>query len=106
MSPRPRRDSPARRETPVAREYALDQLGTFRRADEKQNVPRMIDERKRERQPPRVQFRNKVRDHATHQLVQRGGAGKERRRMAIVAEAEKNQIVLINRLTAPGGDGV
>ena len=48
----------------------------------------------------------KFADDATRRLVQRGGPGKKRRRMAIVAEAEKNQIVLINWLTAPGGDGV
>src|SRR6266513_3168811 len=66
----------------------------------------MIDERKSERQAPRVQFENKVCDDATRHLVQRGCPGKERRRMAIVAEAEKNQIVLINWLTAPRGDGV
>ena len=61
----------------------------------------MIDERKSERQAPRIQFGNKICDDATRHLVQRGRPGKERRRMAIVAEAEKNQIVLINWLTAP-----
>src|SRR4029077_13712734 len=66
----------------------------------------MIDERKSERQAPRVQFGNTICDDATRHLVQRGCSGKERRRMAIVAETEKNQIVLINWLTTPGGDGV
>ena len=61
----------------------------------------MIDERKCERQAPRIQFGNKICNDATRHLFQRGGAGKERRRMAVVAEAEKNQIVLINWLTAP-----
>src|SRR6476646_2558538 len=66
----------------------------------------MIDKRKSERQAPRVQFGNKVCDDETRHLVQRCRPGKERRRMAIVAETEKNQIVLINWLTTPGGDGV
>ena len=66
----------------------------------------MIDERKSERQAPRIQFGNKVCNDETRHLVQRGCPGKERRRMAIVTEAEKNQIVLINWLTAPRGDGV
>src|SRR6476620_7022340 len=91
---------------PIASEHTLDQLGIFRCADEKQNVPRMIDERKCERQAPRIQFGNKICNGATRHLFQRGSAGKERRRMAVVAEAEKNQIVLINWLTAPSGDGI
>src|SRR5437763_7318860 len=35
-----------------------------------------------------------------------GGPGRERSCMAIVAEAEKNQVVLINRLTPISGNGV
>jgi hypothetical protein len=62
---------------PVAREHTLDQLGTFRCADEKQNVPCMIDERKCERQAPRIQFRNEICNDAARHLFQRDSAGKE-----------------------------
>src|SRR3954467_14858509 len=38
----------------IAREHTLDEFGIFRGAHEKQNMPGMIDERKCERQPPRI----------------------------------------------------
>src|SRR6516225_3364657 len=68
-------------------------------------MPRMIDEWKSERQPPCVQFLNKVCYDSTRPLVQRDGPGEKRRRMAVVAKAEKNQIVLINWFTALDDDG-
>src|SRR5437773_4525451 len=62
---------------PVALKHTLDQFGTLRRADEKQNVPGTIDERKCERQSPCIQFGNKIRHDCTRHLFQCGGLGKE-----------------------------
>src|SRR5438094_10531845 len=72
-----RRIHPCGGELPVALKHTLDQFGILRRADEKQNVPGTIDERKCERQSPGVQFGNKICHDCTRHLFQCGGPGKE-----------------------------
>ena len=72
----------------VAAQNALDQIALFARVHEKADMSRVIDQRKRERQTPRVELRNEIRDDATQIFLKGGGSRKQRSSVSIVAQAE------------------
>jgi hypothetical protein len=66
----------------------------------------MIDERKRERQSPRIKFWHKIRNHSSRGFFYTRGTRKQRRRVAILSQASQNQVVPINGLTALGSQNI
>jgi hypothetical protein len=71
----------------IAVDYALDQVLGFRCIHQKTNVPRMIDERKSERQSPGIKLWHKIRNHSARRFFNARGTRKQGRGMAILSQA-------------------
>ena len=69
-------------------------------------MPCVIDERERECQSPGIQLWNKVCNDSPYCFIQRDSSGKKRRSVSIVPEAEKNQIMPVNRFASLRGQKI
>lgn len=74
--------------------------------DKKTNVPRGVDERQGERDALWRRVRPDDRDDITLGFIERRRPGKKRRRVAVPAEAEQQQIVDVTRFAEMRGEPV
>src|SRR5207248_7975760 len=64
------------------------------------------DQRKREGQPPGLEFRDIVGNYTPGRFFERGRAGKKRSSVSIISEPEQNQVMLVDRFTTLRPQGV
>ena len=73
-------------------QYRFQRIGLAGAADEEQDFAAGVEDRRGERQPGRIQFRNEVRDGEVLVLGEGRGVGKEGGRMPVIAHAKQHEV--------------
>src|ERR1044072_8990916 len=83
-----------------ARDNFLEERWILVRVGVETNVARLLDKRKRERDPPGFELRDQIRDDLASLFAERRRPREQRGGMAVLPYPEQNQVVAINLFAA------